>query len=191
MDSFTEDSSAKQLEFSYYTDLGSDGKESACNARDPGLIPGSQRCPGKGHGNSLQYCCLGNSMDRGASKATVLGVTKSLTRLAGYSPWGHKESDTTEQLTYKLLQNYSPVTLQDVGVCTVTRSCLTLCNSLDCSPPDSSVHHIFQPRILDCVAISSSRGSSQSRDQTHISCIGRWILYHRATWESSRLSTWK
>ena len=91
--------------------------------------------------------------------------------LAGYSPWGHPESDTTEQLTYKLLQNYSPVTLQDVGVCTVTQSYLTLCNSLDCSPPDSSVHHIFQPRILECVAISSSRGSSRSGDQTHISAL--------------------
>ena len=96
--------------------------------------------------------------------------------LAGYSPWGHPESDTTEQLTYKLLQNYSPVTLQDVGVCTVTQSYLTLCNSLDCSPPDSSVHHIFQPRILECVAISSSRGSSRSRDQTHISALAGGYL---------------
>ena len=43
---------------------GSDGKESACNAGDPGSIPGLGRSPGEGDGNPLQYC-LGNSMDRG------------------------------------------------------------------------------------------------------------------------------
>ena len=47
----------------------------------------------------------------------------------------------------------------------VTQLCLTLCNLMDCSPPGSSVHEIFQARILERVVISSSRGSSQSRDQ--------------------------
>ena len=42
------------------------GKESTCQARDEGLIPGSGRCPGEGNGNPLQYSCLGNLMDRGA-----------------------------------------------------------------------------------------------------------------------------
>ena len=42
------------------------GKESACNAGDPGLIPGLERCPGEGNGNPLQYSCLENPMDRGA-----------------------------------------------------------------------------------------------------------------------------
>ena len=54
------------------------------------------------------------------------------------------------------------------------------------APPGSSVHGIFQARILEWVAISSSRGSSQPRDRAHVSfssCIGRWILYHWATWE--------
>jgi len=41
-------------------------KESTCQARDEGLIPGSGRSPGKGNGNPLQHLCLGNSMDRGA-----------------------------------------------------------------------------------------------------------------------------
>ena len=45
---------------------GSDGKESACNAEDPGPIPGSGRWPGEGNGYPLQYPCLENSMDRGA-----------------------------------------------------------------------------------------------------------------------------
>ena len=44
----------------------SDGKVSACNAGDPGSIPGSGRSPGEGNGNPLQYSCLGNSMDKGA-----------------------------------------------------------------------------------------------------------------------------
>ena len=61
---------------------GSDGKESACNAGDPGSIPGSGRSPGEGNGYSLQYPCLYNSMDRGAWRATGRGVPKSLTQLS-------------------------------------------------------------------------------------------------------------
>ena len=49
------------------------------------------------------------------------------------------------------------------------------------SPPGSSIHGISQARILKWVAISFSRGYSWLRDQTHVSCIGRWILYHWAT----------
>ena len=52
---------------------GSDGKEFACNAGDPGSIPGSGRSPGEGNGNPLQYCCPENPMDRGAWRATVCG----------------------------------------------------------------------------------------------------------------------
>ena len=51
------------------------------NAGDSGSIPGSERSPGEGHGNPLQYSCLENPMDRGAWRATVHGVTKSWTRL--------------------------------------------------------------------------------------------------------------
>ena len=53
----------------------------------------------------------------------------------------------------------------------VAQSCLTLCYPVDCSPPGSSVHGIFQARILEWVAISFSRGSSRPRDLTHISRI--------------------
>ena len=56
---------------------GSDGKESAYNAGDPGSIPRLGRFPGEGNGNPLQYSCLENSMDRGAWQTTVHGVTKS------------------------------------------------------------------------------------------------------------------
>ena len=61
---------------------GSNGKEFACNARDPGSIPGSGRSPGEGNGNPLQYHCQENSMDRGAWCAMVHGVTKSWMRLS-------------------------------------------------------------------------------------------------------------
>ena len=57
---------------------------SSCNAGDLGSIPGLGRSPGEGNGNPLQYSCLENPMD-GRS-------------LVGYSPWDHKESDTTKQL---------------------------------------------------------------------------------------------
>ena len=51
-------------------------KESACNAGDPGSIPGSGRSPGVGNGNPLQYSCLDNPLDRGAWRATVHGVAR-------------------------------------------------------------------------------------------------------------------
>ena len=61
---------------------GASGKESARHAgdaRDMGLIPGSERSPGEGNGSPLQYSCLGNPMHRGAWRATVHGGAKSLT----------------------------------------------------------------------------------------------------------------
>ena len=61
------------------------------------------------------------------------------------------------------------------------QSCLTLCDPVDCSPPASSVHGILQARILEWVAVPSSRGSSPCRDQTRVSyifCIDRRVLYH-------------
>ena len=64
---------------------GSDGKESACNAGDLGSIPGLGRSPGGGHGYPLQFSCLENPHGQRS--------------LGGCSPWGHKESDTTELLT--------------------------------------------------------------------------------------------
>ena len=69
------------FEYSWVFPHGSDGKESACNEGDLGSIPGLGRSPGEGNGNPLQYSCLGNSMGE--------------RNLAGYSPWGRKESDTT------------------------------------------------------------------------------------------------
>ena len=68
--------------------------------------------------------------------------------------------------------------------CLVAKLCPTFSNPMDCSLPGSSVHGISQTRILERVANSYFRVSSPSRDQTCISCIGRWILYHSAIWEA-------
>ena len=77
---------SKRLFYPYVSLLGfsggSDGKESACNAGDLGWIPGLGKSPVGGHGNPLQYSCLGNPHGQRS--------------LAGYSPWGCKELDTTE-----------------------------------------------------------------------------------------------
>ena len=74
-----------------------------------------------------------------------------------------------------------------VGTCACVQPCPALWDPVDRSPPGSSVHGILQAWILEWIAISSSRESSQARDWTHISCvscIGRWFLYQWATWES-------
>ena len=82
------------------------------------------------------------------------------------------------------LQNISPivVNLCDIYNCQQDHEAkhvmlLTLWDPMDCSPPVSSVHGISQARILEWVTISSSRGSSRPRDQTHVACIGRHSLY--------------
>ena len=68
--------------------------------------------------------------------------------------------------------------------CSVTESCPTLCDTMDVSPPGSSVHGLSQARILEWVAISSSSGSFPPRDPTCVSYTGRQILHHWATWEA-------
>ena len=68
----------------------SEGKVSACNVGDLGLIPGLGRSSRRGNGNPLQYSCLESPTDGGAWQ--------------GYGPWGCKELDTTEQLTLQRLR---------------------------------------------------------------------------------------
>ena len=82
---------------------GSYGEESAYNAGDLGLIPGSERSPGEGNGNPLQYSCLGNLMDGGAWRATVQRVAKSQTRLSDkhfHCILLHRKQITTKYLLY-------------------------------------------------------------------------------------------
>ena len=67
-------------------------------------------------------------------------------------------------------------------VCVCAQSCLTLCDSMNCSLPGSTVHGVFQAKILEWAANSYSRGSSQPKDWTHVSCVsctGRQTLVAR------------
>ena len=74
-------------------------------------------------------------------------------------------------------QSVKKHTQENAVLCLGTRSCPTLCNCMDCSLPGSSVPGILQAGILKWVAMPSSRGSSQPRDRTQVSCIaGRFFI---------------
>ena len=94
------------------------GKESTCNAGDPGLIPGLGSSPGGGHGNPLQYSCLENSHGQRS--------------LAGYSAWGCKESDMTEQLNKRYLLHLGEIPqsylhIYSLFYCSHCRPCCCCC----------------------------------------------------------------
>ena len=187
------------------------GKESTCQCRRCkrcGFGPWLGRSPAGGHGNTFQYSCLENPMERGGWQATVHGVAKHWTWL---SDWAHTWSLLVSARfsfswhispwmipAWALFQvgktvNFAsvisgPPLLDNAAVSwllTVVWSLSpTLCDPMDCSLPGSSVHGILQARILEWVAISFSRGFSWSNVWTCISCIGRRILYHWATKEA-------
>ena len=115
---------------------------------DPGLIPGSGRCPGEGNGNPPQESCLEKSMDKGAWGAT--------------SPWDHKESDMTERLTLfclSLMQKWSEVKWRE------SRSVVS-----DSLQP----HGLYSPwnppgQNTGVGSLSLLQGSPQPRDWTQVS----------------------
>ena len=74
--------------------------------------------------------------------------------------------------------------------CAQALSCVQLYDPMDYSPPGSSVHGILQARILEWAAFPSSRGSSWPRDRTHVSSIGRQVLYHWAICKMWDVSSW-
>ena len=92
----------------------------------------------------------------------MCGFFSMITSLFIYNSFYSHSTESTDSETPDLLLN---------SVCPVDQSCLSLCDLLDCSPPGSSVQGILQARVLEWVAISSSKRSSQPRVQTHISCI--------------------
>ena len=156
--------------------------------RDVGLIPGSGRSPGGGHDNPFQYSCLENPMDRGSWWATVHGVAKSWIQLSDlarmHARMTHQEIPT-HRLAYCLATKKKNKWFLKTVKCLsahaqLVQSCLAFCDPMDCNPPGSSVHGILQARILEWVAISSSRVSSQPMDWTCVSCdsfISMQILY--------------
>ena len=89
------------------------------------------------------------------------------------SAWGHRELDMTERLNWAK----ASVILKIVKVL-VAQPCPTLCDPMDCSLLGSSVHGIFQARILEWVAIPFLRGSYWPRDWTQVSCIAVRFFYH-------------
>ena len=110
--------------------------------------------------------CLENSMDRGAWWTT-------------YSPWGRKESNTTEQLTERNSNVYAILLLLFVS-----KLCPIVCDPMDYSPLGPSDRGISQTRILQWVVNSFSKGSSWLRQQTLASCVsfnGRQIIHCWAT----------
>ena len=107
------------------------------------------------------------------------GESQGRGSLVGCCPWGRTESDTTE-VTQQL--SSSLLLYDNNSVYVLIQQCLTLCDSMDCSPPGSSVPGSLQVRILEWVAMPFSKGSSQPRNQTYLSYvsgIGRSCLYHQ------------
>ena len=132
---------------------GSDDKESACNVGDLGLIPGLGR--GR-HGNPLQYSCLKNPHPHAPLYH------------GSYSPWGCKESDTTEWLS---------------TACVCVCVCIYVCES--CSVVSHSLQpHGLQARILEWVAFPFSRGSFHPRNRTQVSLIAGRFFTSWATREA-------
>ena len=120
-------------------------------------------------------------MDREAWHAAIHGVAKSRTRLSDSSDliWSfcQKTNFSTLQCFLSFLMEKFSYTLYLLGMrreIKLLQSCPTLCDP--CSPPGSSVHGILQVRILECVAMPSSRGSSQARDQSLglLLCLLHW-----------------
>ena len=107
----------------------------------------------------------------------ALTLSSSLLLISGSSSWLHVR-DTCPDCAANQLLHWSPSLQLSMLAC--AQSCLTLCNPMDCSLPGSSVLGIFQARILEWVAISSSRWSSQTRDQ--LPC-----LLHLLHWQADSL----
>ena len=128
--------------------------------------------------NPFQYSCLENSMDRGAWWATVNGVAKSRTQLSDTGPVRLQFAPFYDDL--QNLRSPPPLSLMALkgvtsrekaglrfrtptlsSLCMLSRfSCVRLCDPMDCNLPGSSDHGILQARILEWVAMPSSRGSS-------------------------------
>ena len=115
-------------------------------------------------------------MDREAWRAAVHGVTKSQTRLSHWTKFINIEVHLSFWIRVFIFFGHMPRNGIAALLCGVSMlSCVWfVCNPMNCSPPDFSVHGISQARILECVSISSFRGSSWLRDQTcisYVSCI--------------------
>ena len=141
---------------------------------------------------------MGNELEVDSKEQRCGPSLPSLTKAAEFMFKGAVASSQKcrelSQTTQLGVSNLQKLTSNLGSYCLVTKLYLILFEPMDCSPPGSSVHGIFQTGILEWVAISFSKGSSWPRDRTHVSCIGRWILYHwitrKANLESYTLPLW-
>ena len=139
---------------------GSDGKESACNERDLGLIPGLGSFPRKGNGNPLQYSCLENSVDGGP--------------LTDYSPWDYKESEPIEQLTHSFRRLIAPGCVssseaEPTWVLSLSVLALRGCNSETAIPQKNPKPMWNNPEI------SCPLGQTWGQDK-HMAQVNTWEL---------------
>ena len=131
---------------------GSDGKASAYNAGDPGLIPGCRRSPGEENGNPLQHSCLENPHGQ--------------RNLTGYSPWGHKESDMTDQLKLSQVGWHQPSPADSALPCLEMSSLASACPPSDATESPESVPWVPSNSQLSmhCLQqVTSTMASSGSR----------------------------
>ena len=161
---------------------GSDGKASACNAGNLGLIPGSGRSPGEGNGNPLQYSCLENPMDRGT--------------LVGYSSWGLKELDMTKRLHFLFFLSSGSSTMLSAMLTPILKGChtplsITQVPSSHSSSQRKLIPHSFSSSIESLeicgvrrkmkrggVCADTMRSPSYSSSPTHmVAC--HWTLHLR------------
>ena len=120
-------------------------------------------------------------MNLGTTQIVQDGLTLRSLITSAKTPFPHQVPFTASRWTYHLREwRWEEGTVETTVCCAQSlQSCPTLCNPTDCSLPGSSVYGVILARILEWVAILSSRGSSRPRDQTHIpcvSCIGRQVL---------------
>ena len=137
-------------------------------------------------------CRMGESTVSKKRNSYKLGVMVKWRWCTHASFWGD-DLDFSHLLTPPFcIQEAGELSREGFGAreccCLVDKSCLTLCDSRDCSLPGSSVDGSLQARILEWIAMPSSRWSSWVRDQT---CISRWILYHWATRETRLFFKWR
>ena len=140
---------------------GSAGKESACNVGVLGSITGLGRSPEKGKGYPLQYSGLENSIQSmGSQRVGHCWATFTFHYLT------YLKSNITEILIFSTLV---AITSWIIHYCVQLH--WTLYNRMDCSPPGCSAHGTVQARTLEQIAISSSKGFSQPRSWTSVSCV--------------------
>ena len=169
---------------------GSQGKESDCNVGDLDSIPGLGKSPGGGNDNPLHYSCLKDPHGQRS--------------LAGYSPQGRKESDTTDWLSTAELPHFCHsepnvcisfifIVLMPVIAATAAaaakslQSCLTLWDPIDGSPPGSSLHGILQARTLEWVAMFFSTAGKWKVKMKPLSCVQLFAIVWTAAYQAPLL----